>query len=140
MKQPNIVVLLNQQPQTKAEAINLVGNKLVEIGSVKPEYVSTMHTRDQQASVYMGNDLAIPHGTDEARDYVITPAIVIMQVPKSVSFDANKVRLVIGIAADGDAHMEILGQIAVLCSEMENVDSLVTIQNEQQIISMVNGG
>ncbi len=140
MSKPNVVVMLNQSAIDKAEAIDLVGGKLVEVGSVKPEYIETMHTRDQQVSVYMGNDLAIPHGTDEARDFVNHPAIVIMQVPNGVDFNGNNVRLVIGIAADGDDHLEMLGNIAILCSEMKNVEALVTSSDEQQIISMVSGG
>ncbi len=131
---------LNKDFSSKQEAINFVGNKLYECGYVELPYIEGMHKRDQQVSVYMGNDLAIPHGSDDYREYIKQTGIVIVQVPKGVDFEGNNVRLLIGIAAAGDDHMDILSNIAILCSEQEIVDQLVATDDKQQIIKMIEEG
>ncbi len=131
---------LNKDFKSKQEAINFVGNKLHACGYVELPYIEGMHKRDQQVSVYMGNDLAIPHGSDDYREYIKQTGIVIVQVPKGVDFDGNNVRLLIGIAAAGNDHMDILSNIAILCSEQEIVDQLVATDDKQQIIKMIEEG
>ena len=51
----NISIELNQQFNTKEEAIRFCGEKLVEAGCVEPAYIEAMIERDQLLSVYMGN-------------------------------------------------------------------------------------
>lgn len=50
----NISIELNQQFNTKEEAIRFCGEKLVEAGCVEPAYIEAMIERDQLLSVYMG--------------------------------------------------------------------------------------
>lgn len=133
-------VELNKQFDTKQQAIEFVGNKLKENGYVSSQYIEGMHKRDQQVSVYMGNDLAIPHGSDDYRQYIVDTGIVIVQVPDGVDFDGNNVRLLIGLAAAGDDHMDILSNIAILCSEQETVNRLVGSNSEREIIELIEKG
>ncbi len=133
-------IVLNKQFEDKGEAIQFVGNKLFECGFVEQEYIKGMHERDTQVSVYMGNDLAIPHGSDEYRMYIKKTGIVIVQAPNGVDFDGNTVRLLIGLAAVGDDHMDILSNIAILCSEQEIVDQLVATDDPEQIIKVIEEG
>ena len=49
----NISIELNQQFNTKEEAIRFCGEKLVEAGCVEPAYIEAMIERDQLLSVYM---------------------------------------------------------------------------------------
>ncbi len=133
-------IVLNKEFINKKEAIDFVGKQLCECGYVAPAYIEGMHKRDQQVSVYMGNDLAIPHGSDDYREYIRETGIVIVQVPGGVDFDGNNVRLLIGIAAAGDDHMEILSNIAILCCEQEIVDQLVATNDPQLIIKMIEEG
>ena len=53
---------------------------------MEKEYVEAMLERDEMLSVYMGNFIAIPHGTDEAKKYVKKSGICIVQVPDGVNF------------------------------------------------------
>ena len=69
----NISIELNQQFNTKEEAIRFCGEKLVEAGCVEPAYIEAMIERDQLLSVYMGNFIAIPHGTEEAKALILAP-------------------------------------------------------------------
>jgi PTS system mannitol-specific IIA component len=106
-------IRFNASVDSKEEAIRLTGQLLVERGYVKPAYVDTMLEREKLTSTYMGNYVAIPHGTEEGKENVIESGIVIVQVPDGVDFgDGNIVKLLIGIAAKGDEHLEILSKIA----------------------------
>lgn len=133
-------VVLNQSFDNKTEAIDFVGNKLYECGFVGQEYIAGMHKREEQVSVYMGNGLAIPHGRDDYRQYIQETGIVIVQVPNGVDFDGNRATLLIGLAALGDEHMEVLSNIAILCSEQSVVDELVASDDINQIISLIEEG
>ncbi len=73
---PFDMIELNRSFKTKEEAIRYCGQMLVEAGCVDEEYIDAMVDRDKMLSVYMGNFIAIPHGTDEAKKYVKNPASV----------------------------------------------------------------
>ena len=83
---PFDMIELNRSFKTKEEAIRYCGQKLVEAGCVDEEYIDAMVERDNMLSVYMGNLIAIPHGTDEAKKYVKKSGICVVQVPDGVNF------------------------------------------------------
>ena len=96
-------IVLNQVLTTKEEAIRLTGKILVDRGYVEPSYVEKMLEREEMTSTYMGNFVAIPHGTDEAKSEVKESGIAIIQVPEGVDFgDGNIVKLIFGIAGKGE--------------------------------------
>ncbi|MBH8600874.1 PTS sugar transporter subunit IIA [Thermoactinomyces sp. CICC 23799] len=128
-------IRFNASVDSKEEAIRLTGQLLVERGYVKPAYVDTMLEREQLTSTYMGNYVAIPHGTEAGKENVIESGIVIVQVPDGVDFgDGNIVKLLIGIAAKGDEHLEILSKIALLVAEEENVHQIVQAETDEEIM------
>ena len=128
-------IRFNASVDSKEEAIRLTGQLLVERGYVKPAYVDTMLEREQLTSTYMGNYVAIPHGTEEGKENVIESGIVIVQVPDGVDFgDGNIVKLLIGIAAKGDEHLEILSKIALVVAEEENVHQIVHAETAEEIM------
>jgi PTS system mannitol-specific IIC component len=131
-------VFINQSFKNKEEAIRFVGQKLVDSGYVKPSYVEGMIARDQLMSTYMGNGIAIPHGTEEVKKEVLASGIVIVQVPDSVDFEGNKVRLIFGIAGKNNSHLEILSKIAVVCSDMINVGEMVRAQSVDELLTVIN--
>jgi PTS system mannitol-specific IIA component len=89
----------------------------------------------------MGNGLAIPHGTNEAKQFVTSTGISLVQVPEGVDFgDGNIVYILVGIAAVADEHLDVLSQIAIFCSEEENVKKLIQAQRKEEIIQLFQGG
>ena len=64
------MVLLDQAPATKKEAIRLAGELLVKEGCVDERYIDSMIKRNEDVSTYMGNFIAIPHGTDEGKRFI----------------------------------------------------------------------
>lgn len=57
-----------QQAGNKEEAIRQVAAALVSAGNVADGYVNGMLAREQQTSTFLGNGIAIPHGTTDTRD------------------------------------------------------------------------
>lgn len=106
------------------EAIVAAGELLRDLGYVDDEYIPAMIRRNEEASVYMGLGLAIPHGTEDAKRNVKRSGIIVMQYPDGVEFNGGTAELVIGIAGVGDEHLEILGQITEAVTEEEILEEL----------------
>ncbi|WP_339149112.1 MULTISPECIES: PTS sugar transporter subunit IIA [unclassified Sutcliffiella] len=133
-------ILLNESAGTKEEAIKKTGQLLVDRGYVEAAYIEKMLEREELTSTYMGNFVAIPHGTEDAKKAVKESGIAILQVPAGVEFGAgNEVKLLIGIAGKGDEHLEILSQIAIVCSEEENVQQIVKATSAEEILELFEG-
>lgn len=121
----------------KEEAIRFTGKVLVENGYVEESYIDKMLQREKVTSTFMGNNVAIPHGTEDAKSAVIETGISIVTVPEGVDFgDGNIVKVLIGIAGKGDEHLEVLSQIAIVCSEEENIQKIVEAESKEAIISL----
>lgn len=131
-------IFLNQEFATKEEAIRFAGRALVKAGYVKESYIDAMIARDEMTSTYMGNDVAIPHGTEEAKKDVLNSGFTVLQVPNGVDFDGQKVRLIFGIAGKDGTHLEILSGIAVTCSDMANIEKLVEAKSAKEIMDILN--
>lgn len=137
---PNKIVL-NAAFATKTEAIEMAGKLLVEGNHVNPEYVQSMLEREEIVTTYLGNGVAIPHGTNESKQQILSTGISIVQVPGGVDFgDGNIAYLLIGIAGVNDEHLEILSNIAIVCSEEENVTKIVQATSAEQIIEIFERG
>ncbi|HDR6289170.1 TPA: PTS sugar transporter subunit IIA [Bacillus cereus] len=133
-------IVLNVEVENKERAIRLTGSILAERGYVDPIYVEKMLERDNLTSTYMGNFVAIPHGTEDAKKSVKESGIAIIQVPRGIDFgNGNIAKLLIGIAGKGDEHLEILSKIAIVCSEEENVLSLVNAKSKKEILAFFEG-
>lgn len=130
-------IRLNQYLDTKEAAIKKTGDILVENGYVKPEYVQSMQEREKTVSVYVGNNVAIPHGTGDSDELIIKSGISIVQVPKGVKFGNETAYVLIGIAGKGNSHLDILSKIAEFCSEPYNVEKIKLASSEKDILDML---
>lgn len=130
-------ILLNASFTNKEEAIRKTGQILVDKGYVDAIYIEKMLEREQLTSTYMGNFVAIPHGTEDAKKNVIDSGISFIQVPGGVDFgNGNIVKILIGIAGKDGEHLDILSQIAIVCSEEENIQKLVEATTPEEILNM----
>ncbi|WP_183244320.1 PTS sugar transporter subunit IIA [Anoxybacillus mongoliensis] len=137
LKKENIV--LGADVKTKEEAIQLAGRILVERGYVEESYIDKMFEREALTSTYMGNFVAIPHGTEEAKKLVKQAGLSIVQVPNGVDFGGgNIVKVLIGIAGKDNEHLEILSKVAIVCSEEENIQKMIKATTEDEILSLLN--
>lgn len=133
-------IVLNKQFVDKVEAIEGAGELLKEQGYISEEYIEKMIERDALTSTFIGNMVAIPHGTDDAKKFISQSGIVLIQVPDGVSFDGNEVKLIIGIAGIENEHLELLSEIAMVCSEIENVEKIIAATSEEEIMVLFQGG
>lgn len=134
------VVLADRTP-TREEAIRDVGRLLVEAGAVREGYIDSMLEREQTVSTSMGNFLAIPHGTNDGRAFIDRTALAVIRYPEVIDWGGDEVRFVVGIAGRENEHLEILGRIAVLFSDDDDVQALLTAPDAAalfDIISAVN--
>jgi len=132
-------ILLNQEIATKDQAIRMAGELLVRNGYVKEEYIEEMLKREEISTTYIGNDIAIPHGTENAKNEVLESGISVIQVPGGVDFNGEKARIIFGIAGKDNTHLEILSNIAILCSDMENVEKIVAAKTKDEILALLGG-
>jgi mannitol/fructose-specific phosphotransferase system IIA component len=108
-------VLLGQRAADKHAAIDACGRLLLALGAVGEPYLPAMHEREESVSTYIGEQVAIPHGTDASRVHVRHTALAVVQFPDGVDWgDGNRARMCIGIAADGDQHMRLLSSLATI--------------------------
>lgn len=129
-------IILNAKVDNKESAIQLAGQLLVDNGFVEESYIEKMLEREMLTSTYIGNHVAIPHGTEDAKRVVKASGISIVQIPEGVDFGGNNVaKLVIGIAGKDNEHLEILSKIAIVCSEPENVEKIVNAQTKEEFLS-----
>ncbi|MEC1177505.1 PTS sugar transporter subunit IIA [Metasolibacillus meyeri] len=127
-------IRFNGQAKTKEEAIREVGNVLVEQGYVGATYVEKMLEREALTSTFMGNMLAIPHGTEEAKAAIMTSGLAVMVYANPIDWNGEAVRLVIGIAGAGGEHLELLSQIAIVCAEEENVERILNASSADEVL------
>jgi len=127
-------IRLHGTATTRDEAIAEVGELLVSTGSVTTDYVTAMFARESSVSTYMGNLLAIPHGTNESKDEVHRSAVAVVRYDHDIDWDGHPVRFVIGIAGKGDSHLEVLGAIALVFSDLSAVDDLQKASTPHQVL------
>lgn len=105
-------VFIGRASESMEEAIDFVGGELVSRGLVASSYIDGMKDRERSASTYLGNGVALPHGTYESKDAINGTGIVVAQYPDGVSWGEGTAYLVIGLAAVGDEHVQVLSQLA----------------------------
>ncbi|GGA42299.1 mannitol-specific phosphotransferase enzyme IIA component [Kroppenstedtia guangzhouensis] len=133
-------VLLNANVKNKEEAVRLAGQLLVDQGCVEPSYIDRMLEREQSLSTYIGNSVAIPHGTEKGKKNILRSGISILQIPGGVDFgDGQMAKILIGIAGKGNEHMEILSKIALVCAEEENVSKMIHARSKGELFSLFDG-
>jgi PTS system mannitol-specific IIA component len=122
---------------TKDDAIREAGQMLVDVGAVEPAYVDAMFEREKSVSTYMGNYLAIPHGTNEAKDTISRSAISVVRYDQPIDWDGNEVRFAVGIAGVENGHLEILGKIAIVFSDSDEVDKLLAARSADELYELL---
>ncbi len=130
-------VVLSGTATDAASAIAEAGNLLVAAGGVEPSYVDAMHEREKLVSTYMGNFLAIPHGTNEAKDSVLRSTMSFVRYPNGIDWKGKPVKFVVGIAGANNTHMEILQKVAITFSDLNQVEKLLEATTVDEVIDIL---
>lgn len=130
------LINLNGTATTRDEAISEAADMLIAAGAVTAEYKSAMFDRESSVSTYMGNFLAIPHGTLEAKDAVLHSALAIIRYDQPILWNDEEVRFVIGIAGKNNTHMDSLAIIAEVFSDMTSVEAMIDAKTTEQVLNI----
>ncbi|WP_179410353.1 PTS sugar transporter subunit IIA [Microbacterium esteraromaticum] len=123
---------------TRDEALQEAVDVLVAAGAVTGDYLAAMHQRESTVSTYMGNGLAIPHGTNDAKETVLGSALSVVRYDGGVDWDGERATFVIGIAGKDGEHLEILSQIALLFSDEDEVNRLNTVGSREELFALLS--
>jgi len=131
-------VRLGQRASDKLDALRRSGAVLVDVGAVEPGYVDAMLAREELVSTFMGEGVAIPHGTNEARALVHRTALGFLQFPDGVDWgDGAMVRVCIPIAAAGGEHMALLSALATVLVDPEKAEALRSAASADDVLAIL---
>ena len=129
-----------QQAGNKEEAIRQVAAALVSAGNVADGYVNGMLAREQQTSTFLGNGIAIPHGTTDTRDQVLKTGVQVFQFPQGVTWGEGQTAYVaIGIAASSDEHLGLLRQLTHVLSDDAVAAQLQSATTAEELRALLMG-
>lgn len=132
-------IFLNQKPDTKENVIRRIGAVFSERGYTDESYTRAMLDKEKVFNTYMGNFVALPHGIEEAKKDIKKTGIVIMTFPEGQDWGAKElVKVVIGIAAVGNEHLEVLSKIALSFSDANGIERMLSM-SEEEICAMFEG-
>jgi len=117
-------VVVGATAASQTEAIDQVGQLLVDEGCVTADYVAAMHERESMVSTYFGNGIALPHGTGETQEQILRTGMAVIQYPDGVPWGDEPARLVIGIAATTGEHIGVLSRLASILEDAELCERL----------------
>ncbi len=124
---------------SKEDAICMAGALLVNAGRVHPDYVKGMLEREKVMSTFAGNGVSIPHGQFNDLSLVYQTGISVLQVPEGVEWeDGEKVYLVVGIAAKGEEHIQVLANLANVLEDFDTAQLLAQTDDPQVILGYLN--
>lgn len=134
-------IFLGLTAQNKEEAIRFAGQKLVDNGYVKPVYIEAMLERERLTSTYLGESIAVPHGTIEAKDSVINTGIVFCQYPAGVKFGEeadDKAKIVIGIAARNNEHLDVIAKLTNALDDPNIIAKLSSTTHFDEVLAILS--
>jgi mannitol/fructose-specific phosphotransferase system IIA component len=137
LKKENII--LNQPTAEREEVIRRCGRMLADSGYVNEHYIEGMIKRDNSFSTGIGNFIAIPHGEEAYKKDIITTGIVVLTYPAGIDWHGKPVYLVIGIAAKGDEHLDIMGNIVDNLETGDDVIKLIKNAGVDEVYQMLRG-
>lgn len=135
-------IFLGNVAADKEQAIRFAGEQLVKGGYVEPEYVEAMLAREKLTPTYLGESIAVPHGTVEAKDRVLKTGVVFCQYPQGVHFGEEPddiARLVIGIAARNNEHIQVITSLTNALDDDSVIARLATTNDVQEVLNLLSG-
>ncbi|MGR5206071.1 fused PTS fructose transporter subunit IIA/HPr protein [Vibrio sp. PNB23_22_7] len=133
-------ITLSQSATDKFEAIKSIAQSLTNKGLVEQGYVEGMLNRENQNSTFLGNGIAIPHGTTDTRSMVKITGVAVHHFPEGVEWgDGNQVFVAIGIAAKSDEHLGILKQLTKILGADGVEARLRNAKNDDELIALLHG-
>ncbi|SFT88269.1 PTS mannitol transporter subunit IICBA [Arthrobacter sp. ov118] len=129
-------VVLTGTATTRDAAIDEAGQLLLARGAVDSGYVDAMHEREESVSTYMGSYLAIPHGTNAAKDHIMKSAVSVIRYPNGIDWNGKEVKFVVGVAGVNNEHLQILASIAKVFTNKAQVAQLEAATTVDEVLAL----
>ncbi|GAA2753242.1 PTS sugar transporter subunit IIA [Amnibacterium kyonggiense] len=130
-------ILLDRTATDRFDAVRQCGAALVAAGAVDESYVDAMIQREETVSTFVGEGVAIPHGTLAGKEAVKHDALVVLRFPDGVDWEGNTVSVCVGIAAAGGGHIALLSQLAEILLDPEKAEQLRTATSAEQVYALL---
>jgi PTS system mannitol-specific IIA component len=131
-------VVLEAIAVDRDDAIRQAGEALVAAGAVGAEYVDGMLERERSVSTYLGEGVAVPHGTRAANDAVRADAIVVLVLADGVDWQGETAHVVIGLAARGMGHIGLLARLAGVLLDPLNAAALRAATSREEVVAVLD--
>lgn len=133
-------ISMGQTAVDKSAALRLLADTLVADGLVAAGYLSGLEQREAQGSTFLGQGIAIPHGTPQTRDQVFATGVRLLQFPEGVDWgDGQIVYLAIGIAAKSDEHLRLLQLLTRALGETDLGQALRRASSPEALLKLLQG-
>ncbi|WBU38622.1 PTS sugar transporter subunit IIA [Homoserinibacter sp. YIM 151385] len=130
-------IRLDATASSRDEAIRQAGQALLEAGAIDDSYIDAMLERENTVSTYVGEGVAIPHGTLAGKDSVKQDALSVLRFPEGVDWDGNDVRVAVGIAAKGNGHIALLSQLATVLLDPDKAEALRNATTSDEVYELL---
>lgn len=128
---------MNQHAVDKQHALQCLVDILVKDGLVTPDYITGLINREQQSATYLGQGIAIPHGTPQSREFILKTGIRLAHFPEGIIWDGeNTIYLAVVIAAKSDEHLQVL-QILTRALMHDVSEQVKNASQPEQIIELL---
>jgi mannitol/fructose-specific phosphotransferase system IIA component len=133
-------IVLNQPPEPMEAVIKRCGAMLAKAGYATEKYAEGMLAREKEVSTAIGNFIAIPHGSKDYKGEILKTGLVVLTYPEGLDWGGKKTHLVVGIAAQGNDHLDILENIVDKLEDGDDVLALVQAGDKEAIYNLFTGG
>ena len=106
-------------------------------GIERSKVFDSLFARERLGSTGLGEGVAIPHGTNEARDAVKRTQLAVLQFPQGVDWNGKHVNVVIPIASNSDEHVGILSALAGVLADKEKSKRLATTTSVDEVLDLL---
>lgn len=130
-------IQLDRTATDRFDAVRQSGAALVAAGAVDESYVDAMIQRENTVSTFVGEGVAIPHGTLAGKESVKRDALVVLRFPDGVDWEGNTVYVTVGIAAAGGGHIALLSQLAEILLDPDKAEQLRTATSREQVYALL---
>lgn len=132
-------IILNAKVESMTQAIVMSGEILLKNGYITPDYIDDMLKKEETCPSYIGMNIAIPHGFSHSESMIKKSGVSFLQIPGGFQTSRKEtVYLVFGIAGNNDEHISVLGKIALICSEDENIEKLKKAKTTKEVFDILS--
>lgn len=135
---PESSIDLSATASDRDDAVRQAGALLIASGSVGPDYVRQMLDREHAVSTFVGDGIAMPHGTLTAKREVLAEGLSLLRLRDAVDWNGEPVTLVIGIAAHGRRYIALLSRLAAALLEEGRAEALRAADGADAVYALLS--